>query len=181
MTGRIHVRGRGVALVWVLGLVACGSGNPPATQETGDAILAQPAVKVTFQSSGGGFHGVPPQGAACDPARWTYVIAMATHDVRWTGCTMNGPYDDPASFVPSTVDHPLDAAAWPAVESALANLHVSDETRCGADKDSWTLTVERSDGTVTYGDDFYACEKQYQNYVAEAGLDALYAVLSKLP
>ena len=92
---------------------------------------------------------------------------------------MNGPATDPSSYVAATVDHPLDAATWAAVHSTLANVTISNVSSCGADKDQQSLTVQTNSDAITYGDDFYACQKQYDAYVATARLDELYAKLSQ--
>jgi hypothetical protein len=44
---------------------------------------------------------------------------------------------------------------------------------CGEDEDAWNLTIVTDTASVTYGDNFYACQKQYASYVATEGLDNL--------
>ncbi|MES1165619.1 MAG: hypothetical protein ABUR63_07680, partial [Verrucomicrobiota bacterium] len=131
-------------------------------------------------SSGGGFHGLPPAGAACDPAQWTYLITLATQHVAWTGCTVSGYESDPGSYAVTTKDRMV-VSEWPAVRAALENVTVSHATTCGADRDVWALSVQTATATTTYGDDFYVCEKHYPQYVVSESLDNLYAELNQLP
>jgi hypothetical protein len=162
-------------------LAGCGSGTLGPDNGPSGSVLTPAVVSASYQSAGGGYGPVPPSGAACDPGKWTYLITTATHDVSWKGCSVNGPESDPTSYVAATVDHPLDASTWAAVHSALANVTISSAPGCGADKDQQSLTVQTNSDAITYGDDFYACQKQYDAYVATARLDALYAELSQLP
>ena len=165
-------------LVSLLGLGACGSG----TEGTGSAVITPDTQNVMFQSTGGGFHGGPPSGAACDPAVWQYFITMATHDVNWTGCAVSGSATDPASYELAVVDHPLDAVTWSRVTNALDGVYITGKMTCGADLDYRSLTVERAgDHFVTYGDDFYGCQNEYVNYVDSNSLDFLYGTLNALP
>lgn len=162
----------------MIGLPACGSGSLGGTSP----VITSDVLNVMFQSTGGGLRQPPPSGAGCDPAVWQYFITIATRDVSWTGCIVSGPATDPASYAPQVVDHPLDAATWSGVSDALNALTTSAATSCGADLDFRTLTVERAnDDFVTYGDDFYACQKEYARYVTSASLDNLATTLSALP
>ena len=175
----LKIAGAGLFLMGCLG--ACSSGSLGPANGPGASVLTPAVVTATYQSEGGGYGPLPPSGAACDPGKWSYVITMATHDVSWSGCSVNGPENDPSSYAAATVDHPLDSMTWAAVRSALANVAISNASSCGADKDQQSLTVQTSSDTMTYGDDFYACQKQYEAYVATAGLDHLYEELSQLP
>lgn len=164
-----------------MSLGACGSGA--LSNDPGPPVsILNPAVEtVTFASEGGGFHGLPPAEAPCDPAQWTYIITLATHHVLWMGCSVTGSESDPGSYAVATMDRALDGSAWSATHSALADVTVSTETRCGADKDRWSLSVQTASATTTYGDDFYACEQIYTRYVVSNTLDHFYTELSQLP
>jgi len=164
-----------------LWLGACGSGTLGTGSNPHDSVLTPAVVSAVFQSQGGGFGSLPPADAACDPGKWSYVITLETQDVTWNGCTVNGALSDPASYVPASVDHPVDAAHWSAVHAALAAVTVSDRTSCGADKDRESLTMSTATDSVTYGDDFYACAKQYPRFVASDSLANLYQTLASLP
>ncbi len=177
---QMNVKAAGVGLYMIACLGACSSGSLAPANGPGGSVLTPAVVTASYQSAGGGYGPLPPSGAACDPGKWTYVITMATHDVSWTGCSVNGPATDPSSYVAGTVDHPLDSTNWAAVRSALANVTISNSTQCGADKDQESLTVQTNSDAITYGDDFYACQKQYASYVVTAGLEHLCQVLSQL-
>src|SRR5690242_9175074 len=100
-----------------LWLGACGSGTLAPGNQPNGSVLTPAVVSAVFQSQGGGFAPLPPADAACDPGKWTYVITLATQDVNWSGCTVSGAQSDPASYMPASVDHPLDAAHWSAVHA----------------------------------------------------------------
>jgi len=170
-----------VAALSLLLLGACSSGTPGTTTTPGDSVLTSAVVAATFQSTAPGFSAPLPSGAACDPGVWTYAITLATHDVSWSGCAVNGPQTDPGSYAPATIDHPLDSTQWATVHAALAGVTVSDRNSCGADKNTEIFTVHTSSDSVTYGDDFYACQHQHASYVTSDSLDHLYATLYALP
>jgi hypothetical protein len=48
---------------------------------------------------------------------------------------------------------------------------------CGADKPYLTLEIVAASGSTLYGDDFYACNKTYAQYVVSDQLDQLGVVL----
>jgi len=94
---------------------------------------------------------------------------------------VNGAYDDPASFVPSAEQITFDDTQWQAVKTAIAAVTLSDRTTCGADLEQRQLVVESTTGSVTYGDDFYACQPNYPYFVTTESLDNLWTVLSAIP
>jgi hypothetical protein len=182
---RVMTRVDTKVLVAALFVVPCFAGcggktlgtNPAAT----DSVITPDVVSASFQSLSAGYSQPIPSGTACDPGQWTYAITLATHDVTWTGCDVNGGWGDPNSYTPATVDHAVDPIDWATVSVALAEVTLSAGTSCGEDKNAEVLTVQTATDSTTYGDDFYACLKQYPGYVKSAGLDNLYATLSTLP
>jgi hypothetical protein len=181
MTKHVVKVALGAVLALLVSVAGCGSGTATTAPGPGDSVLTPAVESVTLQSLSGGFHNYAPAGAACEPTRWTYAIALAAHHVTWTGCTVNGTSDDPASYVPTTTEHAVDSAHWPAVATAVADVTVSDGTGCGADKDQWVFAVQSPSDTVTYGEDFYACNTQYPRYVTTTSLESLYTTLNALP
>lgn len=149
--------------------------------DPGGSVLTANVTQVTYSSLGGGFRAGPPPGAACDPGQWSYVIAFAAQTLVSTTCSVTGPYDDPASFVPNAEQITLDDTQWQAVKAAIAAVTVSDKTTCGADAGQRQLEVDSTTGSVTYGDDFYACEPNYPYFVTTESLDNLWMVLSAIP
>jgi hypothetical protein len=168
------------SIFFLLFLVACSSGEGLPQPTTG-AVVSATTAHVTLASKGGGFGPSLPQGAACDPGVWSYAITLASHDVAWNGCAMNGSWDDPAAFVPASSDEQVDAATWAPIQSALNQLAISYEKGCGADAASRDLTIDDPTGTVVYGDDFYACLMNYPRYVTTGSLDVLQTTLTNLP
>ncbi len=61
--------------------------------------------------------------------------------------------------------------------AATREVTVSDRMTCGADKPTFALEIVGASGSTLYGDDFYACEKQYAHYVDSGKLDQLGTVL----
>ena len=61
--------------------------------------------------------------------------------------------------------------------AAARAVTISDRVMCGADKPNLTLEIVTPSGSTVYGDDFYACDKQYARYVISAALDQLGNVL----
>jgi hypothetical protein len=174
-----------VNLRWlvVAGLLAgCGSeGLVRGTTEPGGSVLTADVTQVTYSSLSGGFGAGAPPGAACAPGVWSYVISFAAETRVSMTCTVNGSYDDPASFVPTMEEITFDDAQWKTVRSALAAVTVSAANGCGADLEERQLVVESTTGSVTYGDDFYACLHGYSYYVTTASLDNLSRVLTAIP
>jgi hypothetical protein len=178
-----------VSLRWLIvvgtladALAGCGSeGLGNGKTNPGGSVLTAAVTQVTFSSLGGGFGPAAPTGAACDPGKWSYMIAFSAQTRASTTCTVNGSYDDPASFVPNAEQITFDDTQWQAVKAAIAAVTVSDKTSCGADLEQRELVVESTTGSVTYGDDFYACLQNYQSFVTTTSLDNLSTVLSAIP
>jgi hypothetical protein len=170
------------ALVVVAVLAGCGSqGLVRGTTDPGGSVLAADVTQVTYTSLGGGFGPAPVPGAACDPGAWSYVISFGPETCASTTCTVDGSYDDPASFVPHAEQITLDETQWQMVKAAIAAVTISTKTSCGADLGQRQLEVDSGTGLLTYGDDFYACEPNYPYFVTTASLDNLWTVLSAIP
>ena len=98
--------------------------------------------------------------------------------LAWSICRFSGTdYTDPAAFAVDLGSRMLSAAELAQARASIGAVKVSNGTSCGADLDSRSLEVNWNAGKIVYGDDFYACEMQYQHYVGTAGLAALGTVL----
>ena len=169
-------------LVLAVLLAGCGSqGLVHGNTDPGGSVLTANVTQVTYSSLGGGLPEPHPSGAACDPQEWSYELSFSAQTRASTTCTVNGSYDDPASFVPNAEQITLDDTQWQAVKAAIAAVTVSDRTECGADLEQRQLVVDSTTGSVTYGDDFYACQPNYPHFVTTASLDNLWTVLSAIP
>ena len=171
---------RRLAVVFVL--AGCGSGSTENGFNTspGSSVLVAGVELVTFTSLGGGLHPAPPPGAACDPYKWTYAVSF-TDKTRSSMTCATSDFTDPTTYVPNNELISLDGSDWTTVESAIAAVTVSDKTTCGADADQRELTVKAAMGSLTYGDDFYACYKGYTSFVDSGRLDNLQAALGAIP
>jgi hypothetical protein len=160
-----------------------GGGKDPNGFSTakGSSVLVVGITQVTLTSTGGGFGGVPPAGAACDPQRFVYTINFADESLAAQTCAVNGDWSDPASFVPFDGVSPLDASQWSTVENAIAAVTVTDDSKCGADAPSRDLVVAKPAASITYGDDFYGCLHLYDHYVSFDDLNTLEAELAGIP
>jgi len=156
-----------------------GGGTDPNGFNTapGSSVLVAGVTQVTLTSTGGGLEAPRPAGAACDPGPFVYTIDFGAQTLAASDCTVNGDWSDPASFIPFDGVVSLDATQWANVEAALAAVTVTDDSKCGADAPSRYLAVAKSAASITYGDDFYGCLKQYDQYVSYDDLSALQATL----
>lgn len=173
-----------VSIAFAVGLAGCGSSDalPDGFRtKTGSSIVFPSLTKVTFVSTGGGFHGVPPQGAPCDPAVWSYAISFTDQSLSSSTCSMQGTANVPESYVPSTETVTLTASQWATIDAAIIAVTVSGRTSCGADADDRHLTVESATGSLTYGDDFYACQTTYPSFVTFESLNGLETALEAIP
>ncbi|HEY6476055.1 MAG TPA: hypothetical protein VI456_05695 [Polyangia bacterium] len=135
---------------------------------------------MTLTSTGGGLEAVP-AGAACDPAVYVYTVDFTAQSLAANTCTLNGDWSDPANYAASAVVVPLGPNQWASVQAAVAAVTVSDGNGCGADAPSRNLVVAKSSASITYGDDFYICLKQYSQYVSYDDLYQLETTLSAIP
>lgn len=173
-----------ISFVFAAGLTGCGSSDASPDgfhTKAGSSIVFPSLTKVTFVSTGGGFRGVPPQGAPCDPAVWSYTISVTDQSLSSSTCSMLGTTDVPESYVPSAETVTLTASQWATVDAAITAVTVSDRTSCGADADDRHLTVESATGALTYGDDFYACQTTYPYFVTFESLNGLETALRAIP
>jgi hypothetical protein len=161
-------------------LAGCGSGSG-LTMFPGASILTPAVVRATFASPGGGYGPQTPVGAACVAGAFSYVVSLPDHTVSSSSCAVNGSYDDPASYTLTNQTTMLDSDRWAAIREVLAAVRVSgDEMSCGADAPDRSLDVETQQADLVYGDDFYACLKEYRDYVTYASLNDLEAALTGL-
>jgi hypothetical protein len=169
-------------------LVAAGGCGDPGDDGTVGAFATQPGKSVavaglasaTLTSRGGGLPAPRPAGAACEPRVWSYTLDLEGSSVSWSQCRVEGDSQDPASFKVDNGSRPLAASEQGGAETALRGVRVSARTSCGADKDYWELAMASAGGTITYGDDFYACLPNFEHFVEYEGLERLYTVLWQL-
>ena len=170
-------------LAVVFALAGCGAGSTGNGFSTtpGSSVLPAGVDLVTFTSLGGGLHPSPPSGAACDPYKWTYAVSFTDQTLSSMTCNQTGDFTDPTTYVPNDELLSLDGPEWTSVESAMAAVRVSDKTTCGADAEQRELTVKTAKDSLTYGDDFFACDTSYTYFVTSDSLANLQMVLSAIP
>jgi len=175
MTAMGHLR---IGVLAALAAGGCGGGNLTGEFATapGSSVLTPAIRKVTLTSNGGGFHGSPPAGAACDPSHWSYTLPLDTKRLAFTGCRIVGDQSLPESYVPAMDDFSITDAQFETATAAVRAVTVSANRQCGADADFRELRVESAGAALTYGDDFYSCVANYDHFVTFDGLSNLASV-----
>ena len=153
------------------GLLACSTQGEGPT--TGNSVLVNGAQHVVWSNLGGGFTPPIPATASCHLDA-SYDFDLGGGSLSWSVCTIaNGDYSNPAAYSTVTGSRVLTADERTQATNAARAVTVSIGTSCGADKPSLTLAVATHAGMTLYGDDFYACQKMYDQYVASSPLDQL--------
>jgi hypothetical protein len=178
-------RGSGLAIAFLLagcgsGTIGSGTNQDGFNVAPGSSVLVDGITQVTFSSTGGGLESLP-SGAPCDPGIFVYTVDFTAQSLAVNACNVNGDWTNPASFMPQSGTTSLDATQWANVEAAIAAVSVTDGSSCGADAPYRNLVVAKSTASITYGDDFYGCQKQYAHYVSSDDLYSLSAALSAIP
>ena len=163
-------------LALAIGVAACssqGSGTNP-----GDSVVIAGTSHVVWKSAGDGFGPVLPAGAPCH-REVTYDLDVSG-SLAWNICQFaaGADFNDPTAYSTVAGSRTLTAAERAQANAAASAIKVSSVTSCGADLDSRTLEVDGTSGTITYGDDFYACNKLYERYVLTAPLSNLGILLN---
>jgi len=149
-------------------------GTGPGGTKAGDSVLVPDAQEVIWTDNGGGFIVLPPPGASCSVrARYDWTLQGT---LEWSMCTGSDP-TDAGSYRMVTGRRELTADERTQAIAAARAVTISDRVMCGADKPTLTLEIVTPSGSIVYGDDFYACDKQYAQYVISAALDQLGNVL----
>jgi hypothetical protein len=174
---RIHDASVVVALV-AISVAACssqGNGTNP-----GDSVVIAGTSHVIWRSAGDGFGPILPAAAPCHRER-TYDLDLGG-SLAWNVCRFaaGADFNDPTAYSTVTGSRTLTGAERAQASAAASAVRVSSVTTCGADLDSRTLEVDGTSGAITYGDDFYACDKQYEHYVLTSPLSNLGSVLDGL-
>jgi hypothetical protein len=168
--------------VALLGAGCDGSslGDGPFTTTPGQSVLTAKVSKVTVSSTGGGFVGPRPAGAPCDPGQWTLSVTFDGGVLTWDRCDVAGTGEGSADYTVATGTRTLSGTELARARTVAGSVLVSDRRTCGADKPYDTLEAATASAKLVYGDDFYGCEPNYQQFVESDGLDSLAAALLTL-
>ena len=150
------------------GGTGAGGTNP------GDSVLVPDAQHVIWTNNGGGLIVLPPAGANCSVSA-RYELALQGW-LAWSVCSSSDP-TDAGSYTMVTGGRELIGSELSQATAAARAVTISGRTTCGADKPSLTLEIVAASGSTLYGDDFYACNKTYAQYVVSDQLDQLGSVL----
>jgi hypothetical protein len=153
------------------GVGACSTqdGNPGP----GDGVVIAGTSHVIWKSAGGGYGVQVPAGAACH-FEATYDLDMHAGSLSWSLCKVTGnDFSDPSAYSTFAGSRTLSAEERAQATAAATAVKVSNANSCGADLDSRSLEVEGTSGAIVYGDDFYACQHLFQQYVFSSQLQSL--------
>jgi hypothetical protein len=175
--------GRASRIVVVIAFAGAGCGGGSSSGDDfattpGTSVLTSAVRTVILTSLGGGFHGGPPAGAACDPSQWSYLLSPEAKRLAFSGCRIQGDASLPESYVTALDNLPLDGPQLETLTAAVHAVTVSAGRQCGADADQRELRVESAGAALTYGDDFYGCLMDYDQFVAFDGLNNLTTVFA---
>lgn len=132
--------------------------------DAGDAGIPLDGVtKILAKSSGGGLLPPAPDGSPCTLGAQNFDYDVATKHLVYSRCVAGATSSDPYVLDQGTRD--LNATQSAELDAAMANLRVTTEESCGADKATLTVTVTRPSGSTEYVDSFYSCLKDGKNYV----------------
>jgi len=163
------------------GTLAASCSSEGLETRSGNSVLVPGVMKAVFVSKGGGNVQPPtPAGAPCDPQKFSYALDLAASRLAWSTCTVTGDYQSPSSYVPTAGERALTPTELAQAKAALAGVIVSARRICGADKPTFELEVASAQDQLIYGDDFYGCTDQYQQYVVSEGLDNFNTTLGAL-
>lgn len=164
-----------------IGLGLGGCTDPDELPRAVGQTLSRGVRKVIVEGLGGGFAPPVPQGAACDPQRYRYVVEPSSAVLDWQRCEVDpARADQIAGYQPKSGSRILDGATLDAVLAALRAIRITGGDGCGADKAGIELTLVSSSDRQTYGDDFYGCFITDKPVVDSQALDGLVGVLREL-
>ena len=146
---------------------ACGGGSP--------TVWAADATKMVAVDMGGGLVAPAPAGSTCVyTASGTYTFTTVDNKLAWHICRSTGA-QLPNQYADG--ERVLSSGEATRLVDALSAVTISNNTRCGADKDSLQLKVTTAAGEKVYVDDFDACLKMGA-YVSN--IDQVFDVSSNL-
>ena len=133
------------------------------------------ASTLVAQDHGGGFTAPPPAGSVCGFGAAKYTYNVASKKVAWEVCEFVN-WSTPMTKKSGTTS--LSSTQLDEINAAMADVEVTHEDICGADKPMLTLSVSStSQGTKTYEDSFYSCQKD-GTYVTN--IDGVFSAFSKV-
>jgi hypothetical protein len=187
LASRLHIRQRmnlsprlraSLLSASLVALAGC-TGSGGLTTTPGEIALVEGATTFELTSVGGGLPMQRPQGA-CNPTIWSYFVHIDTSQFGWNRCDVRAPGTELGDYTAAVGTRDLSPAELDAAVASARMVRVSSSTNCGADKPVLRFSVRKRLDYITYGDDFYACQKLQEAYVDGYALDVLHSVLHPL-
>jgi hypothetical protein len=130
---------------------------------TANEVWPADRTQLVAQTNGGGFTPPPPAGSTCAIGAAKYTLDIATKTLSWETCQFSD-WQTPLHSVSGS--RKLTATELKKVDRAMADVKITHEDICGADKPMLNISVtSASKGTVEYTDSFYACMGGERLYV----------------
>jgi hypothetical protein len=153
-----------------------GSSNSSGTTAgfataSGSSVLTPAIKRVTLAQTSGGL-GAQPVGD-CSPL-WSYTLSLDTKRLA-LNCTAQAD-----GTVTITDDVALTDPVFATLVAAAQAVTVSGRRECGADFTTRELRVESATAMLTYGDDFWGCLRDHDEFVTWEGLNSLEAALQAI-
>lgn len=150
------------------------AGGTELARRAGERILVDGTRSVVLTDDGGGYAPMPPPGSTCH-GQAEYRYALDSRELSWSACSIGvGP--EPWHEVDG--ERTLDRDDHDRVITALREIVVSSERRCGVDKQGLTITIETQDAEQRYTDSFYSCRGDKEPYVD--GIDDVFTEVRRL-
>ncbi len=153
------------SLLFTLVSIGSAAGLGACSTQESDSVVSAETSHVIWKSDGTGQIELPANVPCHFDA--TYDLDVHAGTLAWSFCTFSGTdFSDPGAYVPVIGSRTLTNDEKSQATAAASAVKVSSGTLCrGADLEGRSLEVDDTAGSVTYGDDFYACQMQYQRYV----------------
>ncbi|HEX4460341.1 MAG TPA: hypothetical protein VIA18_20330, partial [Polyangia bacterium] len=169
-----------INLLALISLSVLGCGEHSTATQVGQHVFTSDVTAFALNDSGGsGLGPATPAGAPCARGARTYALTVADLHLTWSFCTVINDGTQASDYSLSTADQTLSDAEWQTLLPALQGLVTTDNTSCGADKDSVVVSLTKGANKIDYGDGFYGCDQPYTKpLLSSNSIDAASAALA---
>lgn len=153
---------------------ADASGDAAPNEDGGAPVLPDDATRVVATSKGG-FEAPVGDASTCQPQDATWTLELPGQVLSWKLCdpsTEDAGVDRGPTYAFREGQRTLTAEEYGPLRDAISAMAPSTNQSCGADKPDDRVAVTSPGGTVTYRDDFYACDP-VEGTTPVTGMDAV--------
>lgn len=157
------------------------SGDAAKAEDGGAPVLPEDTTRVVATSMGG-FEAPVGDASTCQPENATWTLILPGRELSWKLCalsTEDAGVDRGPTYAFREGQRTLTDGEYAPLRDAIAAMTPSTNDQCGADKADDRVAVTSSRGTVTYQDDFYACNPG-EGTTLVSGMDAVMGKLREL-